>query len=563
VSLIEPTLLAAAGDHPGEATMLAPVLPALAPTRVEAGPRFRPIASRIEGDHEVVDAHDTRLTRPVTLYRTPVPVNALDAAGFLRGAYIAGALDHPGVSCVLAIGRDADGRAFYVTPRHRGTTFEAWCRAAAGSGAPRSLGRRLTAVAEISRIVAHAHRHGVVHGRLGAGCVEVGAGGEVRVGDWGAAVVRGEQLVLPLGVRDRGPESAGATESDDVAALLGLLALAIGDDRAVAPELAPGTSLGAPTAAGLARRILQFLDGERNLELRASVAARHVASARAALEAGPAADRARALREARAALALTPGDPTAAAIVARLMIEVPDPLPAAAQIALDRSDPRLMIEVPDPLPAAAQIALDRSDHEVIREMGSALIAAFAAFLLYVPLMVAQGIHDVGVVAGITVMASLMVAWAARWRAVGPRVFSWPAMLGAAAILTLYARTMGPFVNAPAQAALATMAVSFFPRGPAPAAVAATFAIPTVGTWLLEWLDVLATTTSVEAGALVVRSPVVDLAGPTTSAGLVFVTAVMVTMAGAMADHLARSQQRCTAQVVAQRWKIRRIAAPRG
>jgi hypothetical protein len=537
VSQVEPTLLAAAGDHASDATMLAPDLPALAPTHAEAGPRFRPIASRREGDHEVVDAHDTRLTRPVTVYRTPAPVNALDAAGFLRGAYIAGALDHPGVSCIVAIGRDADGRAFYVTPRHRGTTFDAWCRAAAGSGAPRSLGRRLTAVAEIGRIVAHAHRHGVVHGRLGPGCVEVGAGGEVRVGDWGGAVVRGEQLVLPLGVRDTAPGGAGATESDDVAALLALLALAIGDDRAVAPELAPGTSVSDPTAAGLARRILQFLDGERNLELRASMAARHVASARAALDAGPAmADRARALREARAALALTPGDPTAAAIVARLMIEVPDPLPAAAQI-----------------------ALDRSDHEVIREMGSALIAAFAAFLLYVPLMVAQGIHDVGVVASITVMASLMVAWAARWRAVGPRVFSWPAMLGAAAVLTLYARTMGPFVNAPAQAALATMAVSFFPRGPAPAAVAATFAVPSVGTWLLEWLGVLATTTSIEAGALVVRSPVVDLAGPTTSAGLVFVSAIMVTMAGAMADHLARSQQRCTAQVVAQRWKIRRIA----
>jgi hypothetical protein len=542
VSPVEPTLLAVGrDDRPDDATMLAPDLAALAaPSGGDpAGPRFRPIASRLDGDREIVDAYDARLTRPVTLYRTPTPVNALEAAGFLRGAYIAGALDHPGVSCIVAIGRDADGRAYFVTPRRRGTTFEAWV-APTGSDPPRSLGRRLTTVAEVCRIVAHAHRHGVLHGRLRPDCIEVGAGGEVRVGDWGAAVVRDEGLVLPLGVRDSRPVGAAATEADDVAALLALLALAIGDDRAVAPELAPGTSQGDPSAAALARRIVQFLDGERNVELRAAMAARHVASARAALEAGPAmADRARALRDARIALALTPGDATAAAIVARLMIEVPDPLPAAAQI-----------------------ALDRSDHEVIREMGSALIAAFMAFLLYVPLMVAQGIHGVGVVASITVMASLMVAWAARWRAVGPRVFSWPAMLGAATVLTLYARTMGPFVNAPAQAALATMAVSFFPRGPAPAAVVATFALPSVGTWLLEQLGVLAATTSVEAGALVVRSPVVELSAPTTAAGLVFVSAIMVTMAGAMADHLARAQRRCTAQVVAQRWKIRRLAAPR-
>jgi hypothetical protein len=547
VTALEPTMPAAAvdmTDRADDATRLAPDLAALTTARTgdDAGPRFREIACRVDGDREIVDAHDTRLTRPVTLYRTPEPVTAIEGAGFLRGAYIAGALDHPGVSCIVAIGRDGAGRAYFVTPRRYSARFEEWCRSAApGSEAPRSLGRRLTAVAEVCRVIAHAHRHGVVHGRLRPDCVEVGSGGDVRVTDWGTAIVRGEALVLPPGVRDaRSAVLGDATEADDVAALVALLAIAIGDDRALVPELAPGAGdPGAPGAADLARRILQFLDGERNLELRAGMAARHVAAARAALDAGPAiADRARALREARTALALTPGDRTAAALVARLLLEVPHPLPAAAQV-----------------------AIDRSDHEVIREMGSALLAAFAAFLLYVPLMVVQGIHDVGVVAGITVMASLMVAWAAHWRAVGPRVFSWPAMLGAATVLTLYARTMGPFVNAPAQAALATMAVSFFPRGPAPAAVVATFALPSAGTWLLEQLGVLTATTSIEAGQLVVRSPVVDLAGSTTSAGLVFVSAVMVTMAGAMADHLARSQRRCTAQVVAQSWKIRRLAAP--
>ncbi len=497
--------------------------------------RFVPMTTHPDGERMLVDAYEPRLNRVVTLVRSRAPLDDAAADQFLRDARIAGDLDHPSVPCILAMGRDGDGHAFYAMPKRRGIALARWWR---GDGPP-PLGRRLSALTEIARVVAHAHRRGVIHGRLRAQAIEIGEGGEVRVGDWCAArVADGSRIARALATAASLPGPA-PTEADDLAALGALLDDAIGDDPV--PELeglaARTRTASSPTAAEIVRELTQFLDGARSAQLRQRSAAAHLADARGHLAAG---DRGAALADARRALALAPDRADAAAIVARLVLEVPHPLPAAAAA-----------------------ALRTSDEQVIRAMGTAVIAAFAAFAVYVPLMFLQGVRDPTTVIAVGAMTALMLGWAIRWRTVGPHVFSWPAMLGAAMVLTLYARVMGPFVNAPAEATLAVMAVSFFPVAPRPGAVLATFAIPVVGTWALEALGVLPTSTTVVDGALVIASPIVTLAPTETIAGLVFVSLVVLGVAGAMAGYLATSHRRHTRRLVAQTWRIRQLAVPRG
>jgi hypothetical protein len=528
----------AARDVDGDAPTQLPdsgSAPSVTLVGADAGPRYveLPNTHRVLDDREVVDAHDPRLGRVICLHRSLTPLDPTQAHAFLRGAQVAARLDHPGAPCVLALGHAADGRAFYATLRRPSVSFLGWSRGGGTDPRP-TLGRRLTAMAEVCRVIGHAHRHGVIHGHLVASAIEIGEIGEVTVGDWHLATRAPDEPGAA------GPAGAAVTARDDVLALLALLAAVLGDDHHAVPELGllasePG-GLGAITSADdITRAIDRFLDGERNPELRARAALRHVELAHAAVARGRIGF-ATALIEARRALALDPADARAAAIVGRLMVEVPEPLPPSARR-----------------------AIEHSDQQVIRDMGIGVIAAFSAFLAYVGIMLVQGVRSPGTVIAIAAMTAIMLRWAIRWRVAGPHVFSWPAMLGTAAVLTLYTRTMGPFINAPAQAALATLAVSFFPRAPRPGAILATFAVPVLGTYGLELAGLLAPTTTVTDGELRIHSEVVQLDETQTFVGLVFVTIVLVTVAASMAGRVASSHARNVRALLVQRWKIREIA----
>ncbi|MEZ4402770.1 MAG: hypothetical protein R3B06_22300 [Kofleriaceae bacterium] len=522
-----------------DATMMAATAevdtgPALLP---DDGPRFVASRPRRDGERDHLDALDRRLDRPVAVTRSARPLSPDGVARFLRGARIAGRLEHPGVPCILALGVDDDGHGFFVEPRRRTVPLAAWCRGAGPDGPP-TLGRRLSAFVDVCRAIAHAHRLGVVHGTLTAEVVDLGEGGEPRVGGWDHATVEPDG---PIAQADLGAAVAARqpTIDDDRAALVELLELVLGDDRDAAPELAAllDAAHDAPAVAVMIARVNDYLDGERDLALRAVMAAQLTTTAKAAVALGGA-NQEQALRLARRALALDPRSDDAAAIVARLLVELPDPLPPAAAAAVARSDER-----------------------VIQRIGVGMIAAFGAFFLYAPLMLIQGVRSPVTAALITVMTGVMLVWAIRWQRRGPHVFTWPPMLGAAAILTLYAQTYGPFVNAPAQAALATMAVMFFPRHPRSALVVGTFAIPVVGTFALEQLGWLHQTTRVVAGRVAIDSHVVATEPVATYAGLVFVAVVLVIVAGAMAGFLTASQRRHTRALLALSWKIRALTAP--
>ncbi len=495
--------------------------------------RYELVASHRAGNVEATDAFDPRVLRTVRMMRSIGPVDAAGAARFLRGALIAANLDHPNVTCVLELGVDDEGRAFYVTPKRHDVPLDVWRRGRAGT--PPALGRRVTVFKELCAVIAYAHARGVIHGRLDVSCVAIGETGEVRVDGWEGAsappAIIGTESAVPTGA----PAPVGG---DDVVALGAILARLLDGDGAGAPELASlaeaATRASELTPTDLAARVARFLDGERDQALRSRMAAGHAASAASALATDG--DRVVATSEARTALALDPASPEATALVGRLMIEVPERLP------------------PD-----AIAAIERSDQQVIQRMGTAVIAAFTAFLAYVPLMFLQGVRSLPTVVAIATMSTAMLAWAVRWRAYGPHRFSWPPMLGTAILMLLYARTFGPFVNAPAQVALAAMAVMFFPSGPRWGAVAVVFATPVVGTWLLEVAGVFETTTLVEHGRLSVSSPVVAIEAVPHYVGLVFVSVVLISVSGGLSGQLTTSQREMTRRIAIHNWRVRQIA----
>jgi serine/threonine-protein kinase len=117
-------------------------------------------------------------------------------------------------------------------------------------------------------------------------------------------------------------------------------------DRGIAPEL-DALCVAAlaeepaerPTARAVAERIQRYLDGDRDLEQRRTLAAEQLALARAAL-ADPA-RRVDAGQAATRALALDPESADAAQLVAKLVLEPPRDLPAALKESLDAEEREL------------------------------------------------------------------------------------------------------------------------------------------------------------------------------------------------------------------------------
>ena len=94
-----------------------------------------------------------------------------------------------------------------------------------------------------------------------------------------------------------------------------------------------------PTARQVAERIQRYLDGDRDLERRRALGHEQVFAAHAALTAG---DRAVAVHAAGRALALDPESEYAAALVTRLILEPPEPLPAELLDAVEEEERTMM-----------------------------------------------------------------------------------------------------------------------------------------------------------------------------------------------------------------------------
>lgn len=363
------------------------------------------------GMGEVTLWRDDRLGREVAVKRLlPHTVDDATArARFLREARVQGQLEHPAVVPVYDLREDGDGGLSLTMKRVRGETLATLLEEHKRSDLGREPSRRLlSAFASVCLAVEFAHARGIVHRDLKPGNIMLGDFGEVYVLDWGLAKILGEPHEDGVGVAGTLSPSA-MTQSGSVLGTLGYMAPEQLDDSLgpttaasdvyslgailfevlagmpllVAPspmELMQRTLAGvdahaqrrAPdqqvppeledvcvqatarlpearvfTARALHDAVEGYLEGDRDLSRRRSLAAHHIDNATAALGAvtdvaddGTVETRARAtaMRELGAAIALDPGNADAGRAVLHLLAEPPRHVPAAVRDELDAMD---------------------------------------------------------------------------------------------------------------------------------------------------------------------------------------------------------------------------------
>lgn len=323
-------------------------------------------------------------------------------ARFLREARIQGQLDHPSIVPVYDVGLSPEGRPFFTMKRIYGLTLREILadlrRREPGAEERFPLSRLLAGFASVCLTVAFAHDRGIIHRDLKPANIILGDFGEAYVLDWGVARVERPAPGDPQDVDASlvgspgymAPEQIG-TPSDrhdrmvDVyalgAVLFELLTLdplhgtagreaqlrstldgVVGSPAARAPQRNIPPELDAicqrATAFLPARRfhsvlelhaaIERYLHGERDVELRRSLAEAYATQAKQAVDDAAAGApeneetfRSRAVAELGRALALDPGNDTAARQLSRLLVKPPRQLPRGAQAELAKLEVKL------------------------------------------------------------------------------------------------------------------------------------------------------------------------------------------------------------------------------
>jgi tRNA A-37 threonylcarbamoyl transferase component Bud32 len=329
------------------------------------------------GMGEVIAAHDQRIGREVAIKRMRAAhPDGEQLSRFLREARIQARLDHPAIVPVHEMSTDEAGRPFFTMKRVSGRTL---AQRMTDGATQQSL---LRAFIDVCLAIELAHSRAVIHRDLKPANIMLGDFGEVYVLDWGVARVLTDTTRAPsesdISTLDDGTQTGAllgtpgfmspeqikgmpATQPADVYALGAILfeilageslhprgSAAISStlsspqdaparrrsDRSIPPELDAVCVVALseepearPTARELADRVQAYLDGDRDLERRRSLAGEQLALARAALQEGGLDARATAIRRAGRALALDPESAEAADLVTSLIVEPPPVLP--------------------------------------------------------------------------------------------------------------------------------------------------------------------------------------------------------------------------------------------
>jgi serine/threonine-protein kinase len=120
----------------------------------------------------------------------------------LREARITGALEHPNVVPIHALGRDKEGRPIIIMKRIEGTTWGELIveQTRQGPGvAMTHLEYHIEVLIDVAKAVHFAHSRSIIHRDIKPDNVMIGGFGEVYVLDWGIAVhLRSTELDMPL-----------------------------------------------------------------------------------------------------------------------------------------------------------------------------------------------------------------------------------------------------------------------------------------------------------------------------------------------------------------------------
>jgi serine/threonine-protein kinase len=567
-----------------------------APTRYGAG---RLLGAG--GMGQVVEATDPTLGRKVAMKVMHPEVAATEDGQrrFLREARVQGQLEHPAVVPIYELGQDASGVPYFTMKQVRGVTLESVVDGlAAGDPDMRARfprRRLLTAFVQVCLAIDFAHSRGVLHRDLKPGNIMVGDFGDVHVLDWGLAQVGHEtgparDLEQAITQATRGgsvfgtpgfmsPEQLKGEPLDpraDVYALGAILfeVLALtpmhpgtADERLamtlqggqrspclaapaadVPPELDlavvrathPNPSNRTPSARAFAEAVERFLDGDRDLELRRSIAAAHIATARplvASLDGASMQQRETAMSQLSGALALDPGNAAGLELLRALITHVPATLPPEVEHARHEAD------------GAARAGVARA---------SAL--RMGMWLALVPLIWGMGPLHTGAAAGVvgTVLGALGLSiWAGSRRELSSAGLGAVmaaiglAMLGVVAIF-------GSFVLVPclASTALVMFAGHLRPRARAAAIVLGMLIV--LVPFLLEELALIAPAYEFTLGQIHVVPRLIGFPPGLTKVVLVAATLSSLVMPGVLAGQLRDRLAQAEKKLFLMAWHLERL-----
>ena len=542
------------------------------------------------GMGEVLEAHDEQIGREVAVKRLRAEnPNSKQIARFMREARIQGRLEHPAIVPVHELGLDADGRPYFAMKKLAGTTLAQILAEEDRARYPRQ--RLLRALSDVCLAVELAHTRGFVHRDLKPENIMLGDFGETYVLDWGVAKVTGEDdsalvsvdagtnpLVTAAGALVGTPgymspeQVRGDADVDgraDVYALGSIMFEVLAGTRLhpggqaamtttvegvetrpgkrtpeadVPPELDElcvraleierGKRIG--TARELGERIQQFLDGDRDLVLRRTLAQQHLGAATAAFEA---ADRGKAMREAGRALALDPTLHTAAELITRMMLEPPKIIPPEVKK-----------------------AFDSESADVVRRTTTFAAIASGAYLFFVPVLLLLGNASPAHLIAMSGLAALSAFALLTMRKPGHAFVAAPVIVLHLALIMLIATMFSPFLVAPA---LAAVTAAGFMTGPQYAKRQATLVwlLCSAGVlvpWLAERAGWIASTMTTRDGAVTLHSPAITAGG--FEALMAASTVVLVGSVVMLARGLRTAERGVRQQIHLQAWQLRQLVA---
>ncbi len=141
------------------------------------------------------------LRREVAVKSVHPKAPAAAAFALLREARVTGALEHPNIVPIHALGKDESGRPLIVMKRIEGASWEQVLsrQMAQGPGMVMSrLDYHIDVLVNVAKAVNFAHSRGIIHRDIKPDNVMIGAFGEVYLVDWGIAVTTAPDNELDL-----------------------------------------------------------------------------------------------------------------------------------------------------------------------------------------------------------------------------------------------------------------------------------------------------------------------------------------------------------------------------
>ncbi len=202
----------------------------IVPMRVMRGPATEPIANELSGIRGLPElivgetagaevelgetigeggmgivwgARQTPLRREVAVKTVhPQAPHPESTYALLREARITGALEHPNVVPIHALGKDKQGRPIIIMKRIEGTTWGNLLIEQSGHGPGAVMAQleyHIEVLIDVAKAIHFAHSRDIIHRDIKPDNVMIGGFGEVYVLDWGIALhLRSSELDMPL-----------------------------------------------------------------------------------------------------------------------------------------------------------------------------------------------------------------------------------------------------------------------------------------------------------------------------------------------------------------------------